>query len=34
VWENAGSSYEGDFMIWGVGHVGTERVVIGNPPVQ
>ncbi len=36
VWENAGSSYGGDFMIWGVAHVGPGggRILIGNPPVE
>jgi hypothetical protein len=32
VWENAGHAYGGDFMIWGVAHVGSELFVIGNPP--
>ncbi len=32
VWGNAGSDYGGDFMIWGVGHIGNQRVTIGNPP--
>ena len=31
-WENAGYSYDGDFMIWGVAHVGGERITVGNLP--
>jgi hypothetical protein len=34
VWENAGGSYGGDFMIWGVGSVGGRRIVVGNPPAE
>jgi hypothetical protein len=34
VWENAGSDYGGDFMIWGVGHVGAAPFWFGNPPAD
>ena len=34
VWTNAGTSYGGDFMIWGVGSVGSQRITIGNPPAE
>jgi hypothetical protein len=34
VWENAGGEYGGDFMIWAVGHVGSQRVILGNLPME
>ncbi len=32
VWSNVGSSYYGDFMIWGVAHVGDEPIIVGYYP--
>lgn len=34
VWENAGGTYGGDFMIWAVGHAGGQRVQIGDIPLR
>jgi hypothetical protein len=34
VWTNAGMTYSGDFMIWGVGSVGPQSITFGNPPVD
>ncbi len=34
IWGNAGTEYGGDFMMWGVGHMGSDRIVIGTPPVR
>jgi hypothetical protein len=33
-WGNAGGQYAGDFMMWAVGHVGSQRVSIGAPPLE
>jgi hypothetical protein len=32
VWSNTWTS--GDYMIWAVGHVGSQSVTIGNPPAR
>jgi len=32
VWANMWES--GDYMIWAVGHVGSQQITIGNPPVR
>jgi hypothetical protein len=33
VWQNY-YSVTGDYMIWAIGHVGSQRVTIGNPPAE
>jgi len=34
IWDNYEAIVGGDFMIWAVGHVGGERVTVGNPPSE